>query len=205
MPCGLPEHFVVLSVTGIWFMLKIFPKSAFLTFRTFASERNANIKKSQLCSEVRPCKLFSLLQQHLSPPGSTTGLPFCHYSPHHTETFASIYRSSSYSYFEQHPLPLYIPRALITWMICCQQRFFLHLCSLPHRCRTFPLLFVQMGYGLPCDLRVWRRRIHRRPCYPPMSNPSTSLWNAWPNGSGRWDNRMAAQNLLRDLVRKSSG
>ena len=114
MPYGLPEHFVVLSVTGIWFMLKIFPKSAFLTFRTFASERNANAKKSQLCSEVRPCKLFSLLQQHLSPPGSTTGLLFCHYSPHHTETFSSIYPSSSYSCFEQHPLPLYIPRALIT-------------------------------------------------------------------------------------------
>ena len=38
----------------------------------------------------------------------------------------------------------------------------------------------------------------RRPCHPPMSNPSTPLsppWTAWPDGSGRWGNRMAAQNM----------
>jgi len=38
-----------------------------------------------------------------------------------------------------------------------------------------------------------------------MSNPSTS---AWPDGSGRLDNRMAAncaQHLPRDLLRPSSG
>ena len=75
----------------------------------------------------------------------------------------------------------------------------------PHRCRTFPLLPVQMGYGFLCGLWVWRRRTNRRPCSPPMSNPSTSLWTAWPDGSGRWDNRMAAQHLPRDLVRPSSG
>ena len=38
---------------------------------------------------------------------------------------------------------------------------------------TFPLLLVQMGYGLLCGLWVWRRRTNRRPCRPPLSNPST--------------------------------
>ena len=41
-----------------------------------------------------------------------------------------------------------------------------------------------------------------------MSNPPTPSWTAWPDGSGRWDNRMAAlaaQHLVRDLVRPSSG
>ena len=40
---------------------------------------------------------------------------------------------------------------------------------------------------------------------PPMSNPSTSSWTARPDGYGRWDNRMAAQDLPRDLVPPSSG
>ena len=38
-----------------------------------------------------------------------------------------------------------------------------------------------------------------------LSNPSTSPWTAWPDGSEQWDNRMAAQHLPRDLVRPSSG
>jgi len=75
----------------------------------------------------------------------------------------------------------------------------------PHRCRTFPLLLVQMGYGFLCGLWVWRRRTNRRPCCPPMSYPSTSSWTARPDGAERWDNRMAAQHLPRDLVRPSSG
>jgi len=33
---------------------------------------------------------------------------------------------------------------------------------------------------------------NRRPCCPPMSNPSTSPWTAWPDSSGRWDNPMDA-------------
>jgi len=74
-----------------------------------------------------------------------------------------------------------------------------------HRCRTFPLLLVQMGYGLLCGLWVWRRRTNRRPCCPPMSNPSTSPWTARPDGSRRWDNRVAAQHLPRNLARPSSG
>jgi len=41
----------------------------------------------------------------------------------------------------------------------------------PDRCQTFPLLPVQMGYGLLCGLLVWRRT-NRRPCRPPLSNPS---------------------------------
>jgi len=73
----------------------------------------------------------------------------------------------------------------------------------PHRCRTFPLLFVQLAYGLLCGLWVWCRRTNRRPCCPPMSNPSTSPWTAQPDGSGRWDNRMAAQHLPRNLARPS--
>jgi len=38
-----------------------------------------------------------------------------------------------------------------------------------------------------------------------LSNPSTSPWTAWPDGCGRWDKRMAAQHLFRDLVQPSSG
>jgi len=36
-----------------------------------------------------------------------------------------------------------------------------------------------------CSLWVWRRRTNCRPCRPPMSNPSTSPWTAWPDSSGR--------------------
>ena len=69
----------------------------------------------------------------------------------------------------------------------------------------FRSLLVQMGYGLLCGLWVWRRRTNSRPCCPPLSTPSTSAWTAWPDGSGRWENWMAAQHLSRDLVRPSSG
>ena len=61
-----------------------------------------------------------------------------------------------------------------------------------------------MGYVLLCGLWVWRRRTNRRPCCPPMSNPSTSPWTAWHDGSGWWDNWMAAQHLPRDLLWPSS-
>ena len=76
----------------------------------------------------------------------------------------------------------------------------------PHRCRTFPLLLVHLGYSLLCGLSVAQK-----------NKPSTMLPSnvqsidlpmacaAWPDGSGRWDNRMAAQHLPRDLVRPSSG
>jgi len=73
--------------------------------------------------------------------------------------------------------------------------------SPPHWCRTFPLLLAQMEYGLIWDLWVWRRRTNRRPCCP----PPTSSWTARPDGSGRWDNRMAAQHLPQNLARPSSG
>ena len=75
----------------------------------------------------------------------------------------------------------------------------------PYRCRTFPLLLVQMGYGLPCSLWVWHRRTNRRPYCPPLFTPSTSQWTAWPNGAGRWDNPIVVQHLTRDLERLSSG
>jgi len=74
----------------------------------------------------------------------------------------------------------------------------------PNRYWTFPLLLVQMRYGLSYDLWVSCRRTNHPPCCPPISNPSTSSWTAAPDGSGRWDNWMAVQHLLRDLVRSSS-
>jgi len=62
--------------------------------------------------------------------------------------------------------------------------------------RNFP------GWGL----WMWRKKTNRRPCCPRMSNPSAPKWTARPDGSVRWDNRMAAQQLMpRDLVRPSSG
>ena len=61
--------------------------------------------------------------------------------------------------------------------------------------------FVRMEKSNFPDLIVLQ---NHRPCYPPMSNPSTSLWTAWPDGPGWWNNRMAAQHLPRDLVRSSS-
>jgi len=70
----------------------------------------------------------------------------------------------------------------------------------PHRWRTFPLLPVQMGYGLLCGLWMWRRT-NRRPGRPPLSNPSTPSRSTRPDGSGQWDNRMAAQHLPRYLGR----
>ena len=60
------------------------------------------------------------------------------------------------------------------------------------------------GVDLLCGLWVWRRRTNHRPYCSPASNPSTSPWTAWPEGSGRWDNRIGAQHLPRDLVRPSS-
>ena len=71
--------------------------------------------------------------------------------------------------------------------------------------RTLPLLLVQMRYGFLWSMWVWRRRTYRRPCCPPLSNPPTSSWTVRPDGSRRWDNRMAAQHMPRDLVRPSSG
>ena len=51
---------------------------------------------------------------------------------------------------------------------------------------------------------VWHRRTSGRLCCPPMSNPSTSSRTARPDGSGRRNNRMAAQHLPRDLARPSN-
>jgi len=60
-------------------------------------------------------------------------------------------------------------------------------------------MFVHMGYGLLCDLWVWRRRTNRRPC-PPMTNPSTCSWTAWPDGSETSDFHL---NIL--MMRQSNG
>jgi len=68
----------------------------------------------------------------------------------------------------------------------------------PHQCWTFPLLPVQMGYSLLCGLWVWCRT-KRQPCRPPLSNLSTPPRTTRPDGSGRWDNQMAAQYLPRYL------
>jgi len=40
---------------------------------------------------------------------------------------------------------------------------------------------------------------------PPLSNPSTTSWNTWSDGSGKRENGIAAQRLPRDLVQPSSG
>jgi len=58
-------------------------------------------------------------------------------------------------------------------------------------------MLAQMWYSPFYPLWV-QRKTNRRPCCPPMSNPSTSPWTSWPDGSGRWDNRKAAQHLPRD-------
>ena len=42
-------------------------------------------------------------------------------------------------------------------------------------------------------LWVWCRRTNRWPCCHSLSNPSTSLWSAWPDPPGWWNNRIAAQ------------
>ena len=53
-----------------------------------------------------------------------------------------------------------------------------------------------MGFSLLWGLWVWRRT-NRRPCRPPLSNPSIPQRTTRPDGSGRWDNRIAAQHLPR--------
>ena len=78
-----------------------------------------------------------------------------------------------------------------------------------HFCDKLPiahLLLVQMGYRLLRSLWVWRRRTNRRPCYPPLTNPSKSSWTARPDCPGRLGNRMTAQYLHRkNILRLSSG
>ena len=53
----------------------------------------------------------------------------------------------------------------------------------PHRCRTFPLLVVQMWFDFLCGLWVWCRRINRRPCCSLISTLSISMelmaWAFW--------------------------
>jgi len=70
--------------------------------------------------------------------------------------------------------------------------------------RPWPMRKSVLGYGLHCILWLWRGRTNRQPCCLPMSNPSNSSWTAKPDGSGQWDNRMAAQHLPQDLVWPSS-
>jgi len=59
-------------------------------------------------------------------------------------------------------------------------------------CLSNYLLLTQTGHGPSCAFCMWRRRTDRWP-------------HLWPDGSGRWDNRMAAQNLSRDVLSPSSG
>jgi len=54
----------------------------------------------------------------------------------------------------------------------------------PHRCRTFPLLLVQLGMASSATCE-WCRRTNSRLSCPLMYNPSTSPWTARPDGSGR--------------------
>ena len=72
-----------------------------------------------------------------------------------------------------------------------------------NRLRTIPA--YTNGAWSFCRLLVWRRGTDRGPCCPSLSNPSNSLWSAWPNGSGWRNNWLCAQHPPRDLVRSSSG
>ena len=68
----------------------------------------------------------------------------------------------------------------------------------------------KMGHDCFYGLWVGRKRSNRWQCCLPISNPSISPWIALaglasPDGSGWWDNRLAAQHLSRYLVQPSSG
>jgi len=72
-----------------------------------------------------------------------------------------------------------IETPICTCHITSHQFIWQHTCGVvggppPHRCWTFPIPLVQIGYGHLCVLWVWRRRTNCRPCCPPMSNPSIS-------------------------------
>ena len=101
-----------------------------------------------------------------------------------------------------------LPTLQISWIpkTHCSFKAFIHCQWLPppHRCRTFPLLLAQIGYGSFCGLWVWRSRTNCRPCCPPTSNPSTSPWTARPESCGWWDNCMTARRLSWNPVRSSS-
>ena len=62
-----------------------------------------------------------------------------------------------------------------------------------------------MRHGPFFGLWMWRIRTDRWPWCPSLFTQSASLWSAWPDDSGWRDNRTAAQHLLRDLLRSSSG
>jgi len=85
--------------------------------------------------------------------------------------------------------------------LCQEQRGFGSTTSAPVSDASTPV--CTNGVWPPLRPVSVGRRTNRRPCCPPMSNPSTSSWTAWTDGSGRWDNWMAAQHMPRDLVRPS--
>jgi len=49
----------------------------------------------------------------------------------------------------------------------------------PHRCRTLPLLLVQMGYGILCGLWVWCWGTDPWPGFPLISNIDCTAWWLW--------------------------
>ena len=106
--------------------------------------------------------------------------------PHKTPHFHPRHRHS--------PLGMTLPRT--AWV---------RLKRLRSSVRRFRSCLYKWGMTSSCGPLVWRRRTNRRPCCPPMSNPSTSSLTARPDGFRQWDNRMAAQHLPRDLVRPSCG
>ena len=67
----------------------------------------------------------------------------------------------------------------------------------PHQCRTFPLLFAQMWYGpyAACKCGVEEQTVDHVVLQCPIYRPPQSSWTARPDGSGRWDDPMAAQHL----------
>jgi len=104
---------------------------------------------------------------------------------------------------EHYEIPNFDPRpALLKWP-CQEQHVFGSTASAPASDISVPV--CTDGYGRFCSLWVRRRRPNHWPRCLPMSNPLTSPWIARQDGSGWWDNRLAAEHLPRDLVRPSSG
>ena len=103
-------------------------------------------------------------------------------------------RDSVLFYLRHRPLGMTLPRR--AWVRLNHLRIGVgRFCSRLHK--------RGMAHSAACKCDAEAQTVD--PCCPPMSNPSISSWTARPDSSGRWDNRMVAQHLPRDLVRPSSG
>jgi len=90
--------------------------------------------------------------------------------------------------------------SLFWHMTACYIALVLHVHHLCTGVRRFRFCLHKCVWPLFRHLWVLRRRTNHCPCCPPMSNPSISPWTAQPDGSGWWDNWMAAQHLPWDTI-----